>query len=1195
MIADFGFAYQDEVLSTKGLPDDVKSQLERDTPRIIGEASGYPVIFVAQCKVGKGDVDRQLIRLGRAVVKKLSAKYQDASILIVASHDFSRIHFVNAKRIGKRLLLRRYFIGAEEKMRTAVERLLHLKVKGDESWADMLQKVEQAFDREAVTERFFKDFEGVFRRIKQALVQQRDDEQAAHHFTHSLLNRLLFIYFVQRKGWDCVADGDPEFIKSLWDAYNDGDYKNDTFYEDWLKTLFFSAFNNQHGYENKGLPKDVVTAFKRAPYLDGGLFRPSSYDGMGFKVTDAMFEDVFDNVLDHYNFTVAEDTPFDQNIAVDPEMLGIVYESLVNTSELTDKRAEAGIFYTPRVEVDFMCRLSLVEYLDRHTSASREDIYRFLFSEEEEEIVPEFGKKVLGELDKALLEVTVVDPACGSAAFLVGMMQVIMGLRRELARQAGKGLDEFVEKRRIIERSLYGVDVKSWAISIAQLRLWLTLIEVADEKQLDLMGMKAAEEPLLPSLSFKLRVGDSLVQEIAGVTLPTRSVKGNLSAAVKRKVTELHNAKTNYYFNRPGYSEHQLRQKELGLYETIIAEKIAKLDDEMEEVRKPMKAAFQEELTATLKSDTDRAKDYRAHQDEEDKKRQRRLDELAEEKAQLIEIMEKLPEKQQLFWSIEFAEIFQDRGGFDIVISNPPYVKLDWIDDPNRIAAGEQTTAESRSLYKKRLQRAVDDDWLHASWAIDKKSDLYVYFYLKGLALLNPLGVLSYVSSSSWLDVGYGTGLQRFLLRNTRVHLIADNSAKKIFRRAEINAVIVLISQSSSVLNSDRAVRFVYFHKPYEQLLYSDLLLAVENAKERIELSYDDNKSEPYVSIIPIDPKDLYSLGTATDQLVDGHELELGQHFTAKYFGSNWGAGLLRAPYILNKLKEQLAPFLTQLSELVTLRNGCQSSINEFFYLENDHAAKLEIEKEYLRPLLRNTAAAHSLNFSSDLDWVVFVCWASKEKLRQLSHHGALSYIRWGEAQTARKRQKRGEGVPYPEVASVGRRKPGWWAVPELEVRFAHLFMQYVIGSRFIVPICMDNVTTDRCFHRIWPHEGIAEESLAAVLSSSLTLLFIMTNGRAAMGMGAFKHEVSDANRLLVLDVRKLNSKQLLRLHEALFRIGSRPIGSILSELKMPDRRALDNVVFDILGLTEEEREEVYSEEERKLLEERLSDLGYLE
>ncbi len=220
-----------------------------------------------------------------------------------------------------------------------------------------------------------------------------------------------------------------------------------------------------------------------------------------------------------------------------------------------------------------------MEYLASHSSASRTDhaewqasLYRFVFPEEGEEIVPIFDKKTREELDEALLNVAVVDPACGSGAFLVGMMQVILELRRELARQAGNDLDEFTEKRRIIGRSLYGVDVKGWAISVAQLRLWLTLIEVADEKKLDLLGMKAAGEPLLPSLSFKLREGDSLVQEIAGVTLPIRAVKGKLSSAVQRKVTELRKAKTDFYFNRGDISEHEVKRKELELYQTIVDE-----------------------------------------------------------------------------------------------------------------------------------------------------------------------------------------------------------------------------------------------------------------------------------------------------------------------------------------------------------------------------------------------------------------------------------------------------------------------------------------------------------------------------------------------------------------------------------------------------------------------------------------------
>ncbi len=173
-------------------------------------------------------------------------------------------------------MLRRYLIGPDQKMRTAAERIACLKVDGKVSWDDVLTKVEEAFDREAVTEQFFKDFEKVFNEIKSELVGQIRDEHTAHQFLHALLNRLMFIYFVQRKGW--LAEGDQEFIKTLWETYKNGKFPKDSFYRDWLATLFFSAFNNKSGYENKGLPKEVVRAFKLATFLNGGLFKECDFD-----------------------------------------------------------------------------------------------------------------------------------------------------------------------------------------------------------------------------------------------------------------------------------------------------------------------------------------------------------------------------------------------------------------------------------------------------------------------------------------------------------------------------------------------------------------------------------------------------------------------------------------------------------------------------------------------------------------------------------------------------------------------------------------------------------------------------------------------------------------------------------------------------------------------------------------------------
>ena len=176
---------------------------------------------------------------------------------------------------------------------------------------------------------------------------------------------------------------DAEFLNSFWREYRKSDQPSNTFFDEWLKVLFFEAFNNkfQLRAEYDYFPDKVRTALSKAPYLNGGLFSEDEKLDVrqDFAISDDRFEGVFD-FLEGYNFTIAEDTPLDQEVAVDPEMIGKVYESLVNIGTEEDLRGEAGVFYTPRLEIDLMCRLALVDYLsnrlgEEHKSALYEAVF----------------------------------------------------------------------------------------------------------------------------------------------------------------------------------------------------------------------------------------------------------------------------------------------------------------------------------------------------------------------------------------------------------------------------------------------------------------------------------------------------------------------------------------------------------------------------------------------------------------------------------------------------------------------------------------------------------------------------------------------------------------------------------------------------------------------------------------------------
>lgn len=348
-----------------------------------GDGCGFQVIY---CRLAS---DRLLITPERTVVSKLQPEHPYA-LFVFSNRDQDRWHFVNVKYEpqetsqrrrdgGPAKLFRRITIGPEERLRTASERIAMLDVAGTlgslfgVSPLDIQKLHDEAFDVEAVTKQFFEGYKKLFKTIQDDLTEQTGDAVWAHDYALQFLNRLMFLYFVQRKRW--LGD-ETEFLKVFWEAYQDSGQPRDTFFPDWLSVLFFEAFNNCYTPRPQRFPTQIHEALCVAPYLNGGLFRRNRLDTnppKPFSISDATFEQTF-KFMESYNFTIAEDSPVDQEVAVDPEMIGKVYESLVNVSSEADERGDAGIFYTPRTEIDLMCRLALVDNLANHLGPQHKNL-----------------------------------------------------------------------------------------------------------------------------------------------------------------------------------------------------------------------------------------------------------------------------------------------------------------------------------------------------------------------------------------------------------------------------------------------------------------------------------------------------------------------------------------------------------------------------------------------------------------------------------------------------------------------------------------------------------------------------------------------------------------------------------------------------------------------------------------------------
>lgn len=354
--------------------------------------------------------------------------------------------------------------------------LIHLiwpdEPEDSEKWIDQWTK---AFDVESVTRKFYDAYEKVFTDLQTQLDLPNDEDKKM--FAQILMNRLMFLRFVERKGWLTLGGSNPkEYLKNLYQADRSN---NLSWYRSRLQVLFFEGLAvPNHNRE------DVIG---NVPYLNGGLFTITEWDERAGDIPDEAFEPILceNGLLYRYNFTVEESTPLEIEVAVDPEMLGKVFEKLVTA------RRQSGSYYTPRTVVQFMCRESLKGYLGSEWA-------ELIDQNRNDNISVPQAQDLISKLDK----IKIVDPACGSGAYLLGMLQELYTITELLDSRAGQATarDAYDRKLQIIKNNIYGVDSDEFAVNIARLRLWLSLAVDFEDDQPD----------PLPNFDYKIEIGDSL-------------------------------------------------------------------------------------------------------------------------------------------------------------------------------------------------------------------------------------------------------------------------------------------------------------------------------------------------------------------------------------------------------------------------------------------------------------------------------------------------------------------------------------------------------------------------------------------------------------------------------------------------------------------------------------------------------------
>lgn len=582
--------------------------------------------------IRKGSVANKRVGLRNLVKSFINPTWGifDAALVVFDSGDHWRLSFISDIK-GDATSPKRYtyVFGSNELLyKTPIERFRFLQDKGIS-----FENLKTAFSVEALSDEFFykyreqyadfiqyvtgKRFVKVGNKWEEKLLGEPDaalmqafnyNEKKIRDYVKKMMGRITFLHFLQRKRWMC---GDLNYMQNL---FENSKYKDD-YLDSVLEPLFFGILNTKPAnrealFSDYGWDKTLLEEWKDIPYLNGGLFERDEDDEPESKFPADYFKRLF-QFFSEYNFTIDENDPNDAEIGVDPEMLGKIFENLLEDNK------DKGAFYTPKEIVRYMCQESLIAYLNTCTSIAGDKIRRFVISPEE--TVADIPENKRPKLLSALESAKICDPAIGSGAFPMGLLNELLRCREALS---GKHYNRAEIKKSIIQNNIYGVDIEKGAVDIARLRFWLSI--VVDED---------TPSPL-PNLDYKIMQGNSLLESFMGVDLS--------------KLT---------------YEKESKNDKgEISLF-----------DDEKNRLQKTVS-----HLLTSYFSCFDHDKKVKLQQDISDTIN-KQLEAQAYDATILQELKNiNLAENNKFFlWHTWFSDVFnrdEDKNGFDIVIGNPPYV-----------------------------------------------------------------------------------------------------------------------------------------------------------------------------------------------------------------------------------------------------------------------------------------------------------------------------------------------------------------------------------------------------------------------------------------------------------------------------------------------------------------------------------------
>src|SRR6266540_2026912 len=775
-----------------------------------------------------------------------------------------------------------FLVGANERSHTAQKQFLPL-LENDQSYPP-LKEIEEAFDIEKVTKEFFGRYRELCEKTKAALESliKRDAKVRAEFkgksiktddFAKKLLGQIVFLYFLQKKGWFGVerdaewGTGKKDYLRHLFNTKR----PDENYFNDILEPLFYNTLAQKRDH-------DYADRFRcKIPFLNGGLFEPlADYDWVHADIL--LPNELFSNreqtkdgdigtgildVFDRYNFTVNEAEPLETDVAVDPEMLGKVFENLLPENERHGK----GTYYTPRVIVAYMCQQSLINYLTTHISEQqvpRIDLETFILQagrsadfeanpteNHRGKLLPQSIRTHARHIDKLLEDITICDPAIGSGAFPVGMLQEIVRARLALAEikefritaeeAADNKYSPYELKRHAIEKSIYGVDSDGGAVEIAKLRLWLSL--VVDEE--DRRRIKA-----LPNLDYKISQGNSLLAEYRGLRLIPPDLSQRAEDGREERIAELRRkiAEKSQEF----FILHQ-RGKSALVSKNAVEQEVISLQKELDRLVRPAKNDGIEKSPLLQQAESRSSKkrletlvqlhEQFCNETRRDKKNdiRKRIDDL--EHQIVREHLDR--QEQELIARIEkteqeiSAELQNIKATLKQQVETPKLKRLEAILEANQAAAQNIREAQAELVQmdfsrnkpfflwelhfldvfrdgggfnvvignppyvradsgeehlemRKAIERTGQYNTLWEKW------DLYVAFIEQGYRLLRPNGTMTMIVSDAYCHSKYAQKSQNWFLRNGRVLRLDFLSKIQIFEAAVRNVIFFFAKTDGS-------------------------------------------------------------------------------------------------------------------------------------------------------------------------------------------------------------------------------------------------------------------------------------------------------------------------------------------------------------------------------------------------------------